>query len=125
MLKRAYRLKGSDRFLEIKRSGKSSMHPLMVLTILPNELSYNRFGFVVSRRVGGAVVRNRVRRLMQEAVRLRWPELMTGYDAVLTARPAICRASFAEVDQAFGALARRAGLMPQLEPAQDQGDHLL
>jgi len=109
MLKKPNRLTQSARFAEIKRKGVSSAHPLMILTKMPNGLSVSRFGFVVSRRLGKAVDRNRARRLMREAVRLRLPTLAGGYDIVLVARQQMREASFADVDQA--GLTQRAGLV--------------
>ena len=50
------------------KRGRIFNDPLLVLRTLPNELPHNRYGFVVSKRVGGAVVRNRVRRRLQEIV---------------------------------------------------------
>jgi len=111
MLKRPHRLTQSARFLEIKRKGESSAHPLVILTKLSNGLAVSRFGFVVSRRIGTAVARNRARRLMRESVRLRMDTLVPGYDVVLIARHQIQGASFAEVDQAIGRLVQRAGLV--------------
>lgn len=52
----------------------------------PNDLPYLRLGLSVSRKVGGAVERNRLRRLYREAFRLTKPELPTGLDLVLIPR---------------------------------------
>ena len=53
----------------------------------PNELSYSRLGLSVSRRVGHAVKRNRLKRLLREAFRLQQHELPAGYDVVVVIRP--------------------------------------
>ena len=111
MLKKPFRLTQSARFLEIRRSGRSFAGYLMVLTALSNQLSNVRFGFIVSRRVGGAVVRNRARRLMREAVRLRLELIVPGYDVVLVARQPLRQAGFAEVDRELTKLLGRAGLL--------------
>jgi ribonuclease P protein component len=83
----------------------------MILLTLPNDLPTTRTGFVVSRRVGNAVQRNRVRRRISEAVRLLWDLVEPGWDLVWIARPAIEQAAFAEIQEACARLLRRARLL--------------
>ena len=68
----------------------------MVLYVLPGE-GQVRAGFVSSRRIGGAVVRNRARRRMREAWRALSPSTSGGFDIVFAARPDIRAATFPEV----------------------------
>jgi ribonuclease P protein component len=95
----------------VRREGHSWAHPLLVLCALPNDLEHSRFGFSVSRWVGNAVVRNRAKRLMREATRLRQGDIEEGWDLVFIARNPIREASFKQVDQAVRQLLRRAGLL--------------
>jgi ribonuclease P protein component len=60
--------------------------PLVVWSA-PNDLPHCRLGLAVSRRVGGAVVRNRLKRRLREAFRTMQHELPGGYDLVVSARP--------------------------------------
>jgi ribonuclease P protein component len=71
-----------------------------------------RVAFVSSRRVGGAVVRNRARRLMREAWRAAAPELQGGFDIVLVARPDIEGARMQEVLADVRAALAHGGAMP-------------
>ncbi len=67
----------------------------MVLTawnLRPN----SRLGITVSTRVGGAVVRNRVKRLVREVLRLAWRDLEPSGDIVVIAKPGAARATHAE-----------------------------
>lgn len=70
-----------------------------------------RLGLVVSRKVGGAVVRSRVRRLLREAYRRHQHDLARTVDLVLVARPSIARQSFQEVEKNFLTTMKRAGLL--------------
>jgi ribonuclease P protein component len=54
---------------------------------LPNELGHPRVGFSVSRKVGNAVRRNRIRRLLRETFRLMQFDFPRGYDLVIVAKP--------------------------------------
>jgi ribonuclease P protein component len=115
-MQRKHRLRANADFQRLRREGKSLLHPLVVMAILPNDLGCSRFGFAVGRRIGNAVKRNRIKRRMREAVRLRLREgvIAAGWDVVLIARRPIRDASFHQVDQAIGLLLRRAGLMVEI-----------
>ena len=81
----------------------------MVAYAAPNDLGVTRFGITVSGRVGNAVVRNKVRRRLREAVRARLDRLTRGIDIVLTARPAAARATWPELTAALDQVLKRAG----------------
>lgn len=83
----------------------------MVLCALPNELPYSRFGFAVSRKIGSAVQRNRVRRRLRESIRLMQSQIAPGWDLVFIARPAITQASYHEISTTCARLLRRAQLL--------------
>ena len=110
-MKRVYRLRERSRFDQIRREGKCWAVPFVVLCVLPNDLAWSRFGFSVSRRVGKAVVRNRVRRRMREVVRLRRARIAPGWDLVFIARPPIVRADYQEIEGAIEELLEKAKLL--------------
>lgn len=64
----------------------------MVLNAAPNGKGIVRCGFIAGKKVGGAVQRNRARRMIREAVRARLPHLKVGYDLVWIARATIIEA---------------------------------
>jgi ribonuclease P protein component len=62
---------------------RTSVGPL-VLWAAPNEVGHLRLGLAISRRAGGAVVRNRIRRLLRESFRLMQHDVPGGYDLVVS-----------------------------------------
>ncbi len=99
----------------MRKLGRSWGHPLVVLCALPNGLEGSRFGFLVSQRVGKAVVRSRLKRLLREAVRAHLGEMASGWDVVLIARVGAREANFHQIVEAIGELLREAGLIPRQE----------
>lgn len=82
---------------------------MLAIRTMPNACPHSRFGFAVGKRIGTAVVRNRVKRRLREAVRALQPA--GGWDVVVIARPAAAEADFAGLRGALAALFRRAGLV--------------
>ena len=81
------RLRRPSQFRAVLSGGiRKSAGPITVYA-LPNEVGRPRLGMAISRRVGGAVTRNRMRRRMREAFRLQQHDLGPGYDLVISARP--------------------------------------
>jgi ribonuclease P protein component len=99
----------------VYKKGRSWAHPLLVLCVLRNDLDYSRFGFSAGKRLGGAAVRNRAKRLMREATRLRQTMIADGWDVVIIARQPMREANFHQVDRAIGLLLRRARLLKAAE----------
>ena len=85
-VKRQYHIQENKRFQEIRQQGKSYSSELLVMGVLSNELPYSRFGFSINARIGGAVVRNRLKRRLREAIRLRMATIEPGWDVVFIAR---------------------------------------
>lgn len=109
-MERRHRLRGRACFLTVRESGRRWVHPLVILGGLPNQMDTTRCGFVVSRRLGPAVVRNRLRRRLREAVRLCYQCIAPGWDLVWVARPRLRQAGFREIAGAVEGLLRQANL---------------
>ena len=84
-------------FLRVQNGGKRFRGQLMALLIAPNDHHPARIGYTVSRKVGGAVVRNRVRRRLKEIARLHPEALVPRFDHVIIAFPTSAAASFEAV----------------------------
>jgi ribonuclease P protein component len=83
----------------------------MVLAFLRNELDHSRFGFVVSKRLGKAVRRNKIKRRMREVTRLRIPKIKSGFDLVFIARRPMSEACYSEIEHTLEHLLRKANLL--------------
>src|SRR6266511_5493977 len=79
-MKRADRLRKPDQFQRARRDGRSWSTPLVALNAVGNKRRGTRCGFVVGKRVGKAVDRNRARRRLREAVRLTFDRIAPGWD---------------------------------------------
>lgn len=94
-------IKKNKEFRKVYARGKSVADRHMVLYYLVNDLETRRFGFTVSRKVGKAVLRNRIRRLFREACRLNAEKFPEGLDFVLLARRDAAGLSYRQVEESL------------------------
>lgn len=89
--------------------GKSWRSNLLVMKALPNGLTLSRYGLSVSKRVGKAVTRNRVKRILREI--LRSEPLESGWDIIFIARTLAADANYANMEKSINTLLSRAQLL--------------
>ena len=82
----------------------------LVLYARPNRSATNRVGITVSKKLGHAVVRNRVRRRLREVYRLNEDRFAPGWDIVVVARSRCIDADFQKLTHAYLSLAEKAGI---------------
>ena len=106
------RLTNPAEFERVRKSGQAHRGELLVLSVLLAAAAGPfRAGFITSRRIGGATVRNRVRRRLREIVRRHQHEIVDGLWVVTIARDAAAPATFAELEDAWLRLAKRASIL--------------
>ena len=118
MLPTEQRLRENRDFRAIYARGRSHVHGLAVIYSLQRVgdsalvIPIRRIGFVVSKKQGNAVARNRIKRRMREAVRLRLPDLREGpRDLIFVGRRRLIGAGWSEVRIAVDELLRRADML--------------
>ena len=99
----------SEQYAVVYDQGNSWAGSMLVMKALPNGLGLSRYGFSVSKRVGKAVTRNRVKRLLREILRL--TPLKPGMDVLFIARPRAANANYSGLKKAVGDLLSRAQLL--------------
>lgn len=108
-MKETLPLKKRADYVAVYEQGRSWANNLIVVKVLPNEFGLSRCGFSVGTRVGKAVARNRVRRLLREIVRL--TPIKPGWDIVIIARPEAATADYYQLKSSVGKLLMRARLL--------------
>jgi ribonuclease P protein component len=110
-VKRRFRLTRSIDLKRVRSSGKSYAHPLIVLIVGPAAQEGTRVAVTAGRSVGGAVSRNRAKRLLREACRPLLTQLDPGKDIILIARAPAASATLIHVQEALRSLLERAHLL--------------
>lgn len=95
----------------MRNEGRKIRGSLISLGILHVDLAQTRAGFVTSRKIGGAVARNRVRRRLREVVRKHQHQIVDGTWLVVIASPNAARATYQELEAEWLRLAQRASIL--------------
>jgi ribonuclease P protein component len=101
-------LRKNQQFQSVYKAGKSYANKFLVLYILPNQKEERKVGFAVGKRLGGAVIRNRIKRLLRESFRLNQHRFKGGIDLIVIGRQPIVGRGFADVNKALLDVAGRA-----------------
>ncbi len=109
---RAARLKQGRDFARVRREGERLVNGCVIANWrrLPAGTG-SRLGVITAGKIGGAVVRNRARRLLRESFRLHQHDLAQAVEVVLVARPSIAGKDFSDVERDFLTILRKAGLL--------------
>ncbi len=94
-------LKNTYQFQNVYNNGKSYGNKYLVMYVLKNDLSINRVGISVSKKVGNSVVRHRLTRLVRESYRLHEKIFNSGLDIVVVIRKDAALMTYAKIESAF------------------------
>lgn len=94
-------IKDNKLFTRCYKNGRFCASAIVTAYYLPNDLPENRVGISVSKKIGGAVERNRAKRIIRAAYRLEEKNFPIGYDIIFVARPAIDGARSTDIERYF------------------------
>ena len=109
-MKFSHSLKLNHIFQRLYRTGGQA-NGYLVLYARKNRTDTNRVGITVGKKLGHAVVRNRVRRRLREVYRLNEDKFQSGWDIVVVARTRAIYADFAQLVEAYMTAAQKAGIL--------------
>ena len=104
-------LRSANDFAAVGRSDVVRSDSRISARFLRTERAGTRFGISTSRRLGGAVVRNRIRRRIRECLRALTPRILPGFDILLVARQGSITASQVELATTLERLLRKGGAL--------------
>ena len=112
------KIKAKKEFQNVYEKGHSVVDSLSVFYVLSGENETVKIGFAVGKKVGNAVIRNHIKRMMREVFRLHKAELRTDLRLIWVARNKIAQADFKTYERVFLRLAKRAGILRQVTPCK-------
>lgn len=104
-------IRSATDFRALQSEGHSRVHPLLVMRYRSNGQEVTRYGISTGRRIGSAVLRNRIRRRLRTVLRELGAQVEPGWDVLIISRPAAASATQAELRLALERLLRATGLM--------------
>jgi len=104
-------LKSSSVFQRLYSKGKSSASHLLVIYCRKTKRNTSRVGITVSKKLGKAVVRNKIRRRIREIYRTNEDKFLPGFDIVVVARKDSPAATYRDLEKQFLHLAEKLGMM--------------
>lgn len=109
-LPKEFRLKKQKEFDKVKQQGQTVHSSLFVVSYIDNQSDGPKFGFVVSKKIDKkAVVRNKIRRRLSEAIRCLFPQLKKDIYAVFLVKKRIKEANFKEIKEEIESISQLLG----------------
>lgn len=97
-MEKKFRIRKNIEFKNIYKLGKNYWNRNLVLYVKKNGLTETRVGYTITKKIGNAVVRNKMRRRMKEIVRLNFHNIKEGYDLIFIAKRSIVNIPYEELE---------------------------
>lgn len=110
-MKNTLSMKLNRDFKRLYYKGGCVTSDILVVYYRKNSLGCNRLGITVGKKTGGAVIRNRVKRLIRESYRLSEQNMASGYDIVIVARSKCAEVNYKAVNGALKRILKKAGIL--------------
>ena len=112
MLPKKNRLKKKKDFEKVFKSGKGFRDDSLILKVVKNNSGQIRFGFIVSQKISKkATIRNKIKRRISEAIRIRMERFKKGLDGILITLPGIEAKDYWEIDKTVEKLFKKAKIL--------------
>lgn len=112
MLPREYKLKKESDFKKVFKQGKYCQQQFVKIKILKNDLAINRFGFLVGLKISKkAVQRNKIKRRLEEIIRLNLSKMKSGFDVIISVDPEIKEENYQAIEENLIGLFKKAELL--------------
>jgi len=110
MLDKKARIRTSREYRNVFEKGKRFSGRFLIVYYVENALNDNRFGFITNKKIGIAVIRNRIKRQLRAIVRKYQGQVRTKHDIVLVAKAGIGKSSFEGMEKDYISIMKKAGL---------------
>lgn len=110
-MKRALRLRSAADFTRVRQEGQLYRHPVLSVAVRSNSYRHNRYGLIVSKALGGAVARNRIKRRLRALLGRLHCHARQSFDIVVIARPRMIGQPFPALNRILSELLFEAGVL--------------
>ena len=112
MLSREYKLKKDNDFKKVFKQGRYYQEDFIRVRVLKNDLEVNRFGFIIGLKISKkSTQRNKIKRKLEEIIRLNLKQIKFGFDMVILVSPEIIEKNYQEIEKTLINLFKKTKLI--------------